>query len=264
MQFRVKFRKKRCQLNQVLTILLLLVFGPLQSMAGFDFNPIIANLAPSGSGATASFTVTNLDTTKLAVQITMVLRKPDENGKEDFTEKESDKIEENFRIFPNQLILDPKGSRTVRVTYIGEPNIKSEIAYRIIAEELPVDLDDPNRKYTKPVAKISISTRYIGSLYVTPKTAKSDIVIEGKKSETASNQLEIHVTNKGTAHQIYRNPVVKVVSISNGKEVVVPDPDTKELKSQNVLAGMKRVFRVPWPKELAAGSVKVILDSTKE
>ena len=101
--------------------------------AGFDFAPIIATLGPSGQSAEESFNVTNLDATKLAVQITIVPREPDLDGKEDY--KESDKIDELFRVFPNQLVLDPKSVRTVRVKYIGDPQIKSELAFRIIAEE---------------------------------------------------------------------------------------------------------------------------------
>ncbi|MGZ3795078.1 MAG: fimbrial biogenesis chaperone [Pseudobdellovibrionaceae bacterium] len=230
--------------------------------AGFDFAPIISNLAPSGQGATTSFTVTNAEPTKLAVQVTIVPREPDINGKEEY--KESDKIDETFRIFPSQLVLEPKESRTVRVTYIGNSQVTSELAYRIIAEELPVDLDDPSKVYTKAVAKITISSRYIGSLYVTPKTAKSEIVVEAKQSETASTNLILDITNKGTAHQVYRKPIVKVFSKATGKEIQLAEDDIKPLMSQNVLAGRTRRFNLPWPKALAPGPVKVTLDVTKE
>ena len=244
-----------------IVVLLFFLVGSV-AKAGFDFAPIIATLASSGQSATESFNVSNLDATKLAVQITIVPREPDIDGKEDY--KESDKIDEVFRIFPNQLILDPKSVRTVRVTYIGDPQIKSELAYRIIAEELPVDLDDPNKKYTKPVAKITLSTRYIGSLYVTPKGAKPDIVIEAKKSETASKSLIVNITNKGTTHQVYRKPTVKVLSQINGKEFLLTEEEIKPLISQNVLAGHTRRFTLPWPKDLAPGPMKVTVEAAKE
>src|SRR5262249_12935168 len=147
-----------------------------------------------------------LDNTKLAVLVTIVPREPDLDGKEVY--KESDEIADIFKIFPEQIVLEPKGRqgsvRSVIVSYKGKPQIKSEMSFRIIAEELPVDLDDPNKKYTKPIAKITLSTRYVGSLYVTPQSAKPDIVIEAKKSETASQNLILNITNKGSGHQVYR------------------------------------------------------------
>lgn len=245
-----------------IAFLTLILFFCSFARAGFDFAPIIASLAPSGQGATGSFIVTNAETTKLAVQITIVPREPDLNGKEEY--KESDKIDETFRIFPNQIVLDPKGTRTVRVTYIGNPQLKSELSFRIIAEELPVDLDDPNKVYTKAVAKITLSTRYIGSLYVTPKTAKPEIAVEAKKSETASNDLILDITNNGTAHQIYRKPTVKIFAKATGKELILSDEEIKPLMSQNILAGRTRRFTLPWPKGVAPGPLKVTLDTPKE
>lgn len=232
------------------------------SFAGFDFAPVIANVAPAGQGATTSFTVTNLDVTKLAVQVTIVPREPDLDGKENY--KESDKIDEIFRIYPSQLVLDPKGSRTVRVTYTGTPDIKSELAFRIIAEELPVDLDDPSKVYTKAVAKITLSTRYIGSLYVTPKLAKPDVKIVATRSSTTPPTLTLEITNVGTAHQVYRKPIVKVAPQSGGKEIQLSEEETKPLMSQNILAGFTRRYNLPWPKEISSSSVKVTVEPNKE
>src|SRR5690349_9088457 len=93
--------------------------------ASFDFAPIIANLTPSGAGATISFTVSNPGDTKIPVQVSIVAREPDENGKENYAD--SDTVNEMFRIFPAQLVLDPRQSRTVRVSYVGSPKVKNEM-----------------------------------------------------------------------------------------------------------------------------------------
>ncbi len=242
--------------------IVLLSFMGFQANAGFDFQPIIASVAPSGQAATTSFTVTNSENSKLAVEVNIVNREPDINGKEVY--KESDKIDELFRVYPNNLVLGPKESRTVRVTYIGNQQVKTELAFRIIAEELPIDLDDPNKAYTKPVAKITLSTKYIGSLYVTPPAAKPQINIDAKKSETASNDLILDVSNAGSAHQIYKNPTVKILSKVNGKEITLQGDDVKPLMSQNILAGFSRRFVLPWPKDLAPGPLKVAIESPQE
>lgn len=246
-----------------LLISIFLLVVTQKSWAGFDFAPIMATLDPSGQGATASFTVTNADANKLPVQITIVPREPDLDGKESY--KESPAVEDMFRIFPSQMVLDPKGTRTVRVTFIGDPKIQSELAFRIIAEELPVDLDDPNRKYTKPVGKITLSTRYVGSLYVTPKGAKPDIKIDAKKSETAAASLILNITNAGTGHQVYRKPTVKIKNLGSGKEIILPENELKPLMSQNILAGRSRRYILPWPKGLPSdGEIKVAIEAEKE
>jgi fimbrial chaperone protein len=204
-----------------------------------------------------------MENVKLAVQVSIVPREPDVNGKEDY--KESEKIDEMFRIFPNQIVLEPKGVRTVRVTYTGTPQIGSELAFRVIAEELPIDLDDPKKAYTKAMAKITLSTRYIGSLYVTPKSAKPEIVAEAKKSETDSKMMILTVNNKGSLHQVYRKPSLKVTSTTSGQEFQFPESELKNLTSQNVLAGRSRVYSLPWPKDIPAdGPLKVTLDAGPE
>lgn len=242
---------------------LFLINGASTAQAGFDFAPIIATLTPSGQSATASFVVTNMETTKLAVQITIVPREPDVNGKEEY--KESEKTDEMFRIFPNQIVLEPKAVRTVRVSYIGTPTIGSELAFRIIAEELPVDLDDPKKVYTKAMAKITLATRYIGSLYVSPKSAKAEIVAEAKPSKEDPTKMVLSINNKGSLHQVYKKPSLKVLSTTNGKEFIFPDAQLVPLTSQNVLAGRTRVYNLPWPKELPTdGPVKVTLDAGPE
>jgi fimbrial chaperone protein len=230
--------------------------------ASFDFQPIIANLSPSGAGNTTSFTVNNYDDHKIPVQITIVPREPDVDGKEVY--KESDTIDETFRVFPDQVVLNPKETRAIRVTYIGSPNIKAEQAYRIIAEELPVDVDDPKKKYTKAVARITISTKYVGSLYVTPAGTKPEMVIDAKRSETASKNMIVTLTNKGTAHQVIRKPTLKFKPSAGGKEIEVSGMDLKTMMNQNVLPGRVRQFSLVWPKELPDGPVKVTLDPGKE
>lgn len=232
------------------------------AFAAFDFSPIIATLAPSGQGASISFTVTNTDTVKIPVQVSIVAREPNIKGEEVY--KESEKIDEMFRIFPNQLVLNPKESRTIRVTWIGNPKTSVEIPFRIIAEELPVDVDDPNKVYTKAVAKIGLSTRYIGSLYVTPNGVKPEVLVEAKKAEGKSTDLVIDITNKGGAHQVLKQPVIKLQSISGGKEVVLTGEEVSKMVNQNILPGRQRQFTLAWPKNLPPGPVKVKLELAKD
>jgi fimbrial chaperone protein len=176
-------------------IFILLVTLPQTTWASFDFSPVITSVAPSGAQSTTSFTVSNDNDTKLPVQLYIVHRKPDIDGKEEY--KETPDIDELFQVYPSQLILAPKEKRTVRVSWVGDPNPKTELAFRIIAEEMPFSVEDPNKVYTKAVAEVKLASKYVGSLYVTPQGVMP--MLEFSASTTDGKQLVLEVVNKGTA-----------------------------------------------------------------
>jgi fimbrial chaperone protein len=268
-----------------------LLFSSSLAFASFEFAPIIANIAPAGAASSASFTVTNPGDTKIPVQVTLVAREPDVEGKEDY--KETDEVSDMFRIFPGQVILNPKETRTIRVSYVGTPKVKKELAFRIIAEELPVDVSDPNKVYKTAVAHVTIATKYVGSLYVTPAGAKPEITVEAKYDETlgakedpksknkkddkakkdakkdlkkdgpAKNML-VTVSNIGSAHMVVQKPILKLQPINGGTEVVLQGTDVQDLGSLNVLAGKVRKIALVWPKDLPIGPVKASIEIPKQ
>jgi fimbrial chaperone protein len=230
--------------------------------ASFDFSPVIATLAPSGQGASFSFNVTNSDDAKIPVQISIFAREPDLDGNEQY--KENDKIDEQFRIFPDQVVLNPHETRNIRVTWTGNPKPNAEIPFRIIAEELPIDIADPTKVYTKPVARVSISTRYVASLYINPQGTKPEIEVEAKRSEAVTKDMILTVTNKGTSHQVIKQPIVKLKTLGGAKEIIMSGEDVKPLVNQNILPGRSRRFTLTWPKDLPPGPVKASLEIPKE
>jgi fimbrial chaperone protein len=233
------------------------------AQASFEFTPILATLTPSGSGASASYQAINSTNGKVAIQIAIVAREPNQKGDEVY--KESDEVDEQFKIFPSQLVLNAGESRTVRITYIGPQKFTTEKAFRVLAEELPVDLEDPNKKVNKAVARINITTKYVGSLYVTPAGAAPKVEVEAKASEGAKNQmLVVTVKNPGTAHVMLKSPTLKIQPQKGGTETQLTGTDLKDLAGQNVLAGKSRVFEVPWPKNVPVGAMKASLDWAKE
>lgn len=252
---------------RILVSALVLGLSPF-AHAAFEFSPIISTLAPTGAGATASFTVSNTGDTKIPVQVTIVPREPDEAGKEIY--KESEAVSEMFRIFPAQLVLNPKETRSVRVTYTGTPKIKSELAFRVIAEELPVDLSDPNKVYKKAVARVNIAIKYIGSIYVTPAGAKPELAMEAKLHEKpvqkkdAAKELVLMITNKGTSHHVVKKPVLKLQSELDKTEVVLQTAELPTFVNLNILAGKTRKFIIEWPSKLPVGPVKASFEPTKE
>lgn len=231
--------------------------------AAFDLTPIIATVTPGGPGATTSFTLSNADDTKTPVQITIVKREPDESGNE--KHEETADIGEMFQIFPSQLILNPKEQRTVRVTYVGDPKIKRELAFRVIAEEFPINVTDDQKVKKKAVASIAIATKYVGSLYVTPTGSKPDLSIEATMNTATAGKKELVLVmeNKGTEHIILKNAKYKAVTAK--KDYDLPKETVEAIGPQNILAGRVRKIVVPWPSNVpTTGPIKVTVETIKQ
>lgn len=219
--------------------------------AAFSLSPMSVNLDPSGKGATRSFIVDNSGTEKLAIQISMAARRMDLDGAE--TNPDAD---DDFIVYPPQLVLGPNEKRTVRVTWAGDANPSSELAYRIIAEQLPVETE---KSAKAKGAVIRMLLKYMGAVYVTPKDTKPDLVVAaaGPSRDRRKPGLEVVFENRGTAHALLKGLSVRVASTAGGAAVRLGEPELKNVVGQNILAKSKRRFVVPWPQKVPNGPVKV-------
>ena len=216
----------------------------------FSLTPMSIELEPSGKEATKSFLLDNTTGEKIAVQISMAKRVLDVEGKE--TNPEAD---DEFIVYPPQLILAPNEKRTVRLTWAGQTELKQELAYRIIAEQMPVDTE---KKPKSKNASIRMLLRYLGAVYITPKDSKPLLsVLEAKRVENSKSgaTLSLTVENRGTAHYVVK--ALKLTITSGNKTAVLTPEQLKPVLGQNILAGAKRRFTLAWPQSLPKGDPKV-------
>jgi len=245
----------------------LLFFGFIHStlipsaFGGFTFAPVIAELAPSGPKSSGAFTLRNQTEERTPVMISIVHRDPASDGKEEY--KETPDIDDMFQIYPSQLILGPNDLRTVRISWIGNPNLKSELAFRMIAEELPFSMESEAKSNKKVQAEIKIATRYIGSLYVTPPDAAPALEMIAKPIDPAlkieNAKLQLEITNTGTRH-IMLNGIKIKVSAASGAAIEISEEDHKPIRGENLLAGKMRRFYIKGPSQLPAGPYKVTFE----
>jgi len=226
----------------------------VQPAQALRFTPFVVSLAPSGAGANQVFQVENETDVSAAIQITLVHREMGVDGKETLKEAEDD-----FIVFPPQMVLLPHEARAVRLQWAGDAKPAAELPYRIIVEQLPVRLDTGNEKGTQ----ISLVVRYEGAVYITPPDAKPDIVVERVEPATGPDgkpRLAVELWNKGTAHAILQNASLAVSAAGGGGAVTLKADQLGGLADQNVLGGHRRRFLVPWPPGLAVGPVRATLD----
>lgn len=213
--------------------------------SAFQIVPISQDFDPSGRGANQTFQVENDRQEAVTVTIAMAKRVVDKDGKETLEPTE------DFTLFPTEIVLQPKTSRIVRAKWIGDPSPKSELAYRIIAEETPL-----NMRRETPGASVFLTIRYVGSIYVVPKGVKPDVVVAS--AQPAGGQLELLLENKGSRHAILDAPSVTVVagSVSRTLDKAVVE---KALSGENILAQSQRRIVLPWPAGVPVGAVKAEL-----
>jgi fimbrial chaperone protein len=148
----------------------------------------------------------------------------------------------DIRVFPPQLIIPPGEKRTIRIDWTGENKIEKEQAYRIVVEQIPVELE---QEKGKGASGIKMLLKYQGALYVTPEKMFSDLKV---KKFVLGKKLQVHIRNEGNAHQYLQNLRIKFVH--NKKEIIIPEKELKVLNGQNILAETTRIFEFDVPKGL--------------
>lgn len=233
------------------------------AFGAFEVSPIILKGAPSGSKASFSITAFNPGDTKTPIQIAVYHREPDINGKEDY-EKAKD-ASELFQIIPSQVILKPKERKTIRITYMGDKNLKAEQAFRFVAEEFPVNVSDSSKVKNKTVASISILSKYVGSIFITPEGSLPNLTATATLDKAdGTNKMLLVFKNSGTAHKILSELKMKISIENDKKEYEFSSDSIQAIGNQNILAGKEWRIAIPWPKEIPMSPIKISLEEPKQ
>ena len=189
---------------------------------------------------TAQFLIENETAESMAIDLSVLTRSMDRDGKEDLIKATE------LSVYPPQMIIPAKEKRTIRVTYKGDQNISIEKSFRVVAEQLPLSVDAKAKKKSG----IQMLMRYMAALYVTPKDSKADLKASVLKS--SSTKLSLSISNNGNRHIILLKPVI---TISQGKKTWNYKGDAlKILDGENVLAKSSRTFEIITKEQIPADS----------
>ena len=220
-------------------ILLLLAIIALAVPAwAFRFYPIVMEFAPGGAGASRAFYAENTGDESIGIQISLKTRTMDIDGGE-LNEDAGDL----FLVYPAQMVLAPGRRQAIRVQWLGPTDPDREMAFRIVAEQLPVEFETDRAEG----GKINILFRYIGAVYITPRTASHDINVVSAKVESGDEgpYLDITVANAGTAHTILSDLEMAITGRDGTPIFVLKSDALKGMAGENILAASRRQFRIP-------------------
>jgi fimbrial chaperone protein len=235
------------------TIALLSSFAaPAQA---FKLIPLSRIYSPTGSKATQSYEIENTTGEALAVELSTAKREMDLQGVDKLTPADTE-----FMIYPPQILLQPGESQTVRVTWLGNPNPETELAYRLIAEQLPIKLlpKATNDKSEQLTASVKLQMRYIGSIYIRPAMSQPNVIIDKIESKLDGNKpiLEITLENQGSARANLKDGNLQVISnLNTSTAITLTAAQLGFNERPTLLAKHKRQIRVPYPVGLSHGEL---------
>jgi len=241
----------KCPTRFLLTLGFLLLVRINPALA-FQLRPMSQVLAPLGAEATQTYEVFNDQDQRIAIEISVLERQMNLNGDETYTSAEDD-----FLIYPAQIIVEPGATQVVQVRWLGDPEPEQELAFRLSAEQLPINLLDPNQPAVEqPTGDVQILLRYLGSLYVRPAGVHAAVHVESVMphvDEQGNDGVMLVFTNTGTASAKLRD--LRLTLTSQGQSVTLSQEQLAGMTDSTILPGHDRRYLLPWPAELPQGSL---------
>ncbi len=197
-----------------------------------------------------TFVVSNAQKEPIAVEVSIAKRSYTLAGVEDLNTDQ-----EELLAIPSQMIINPGDQQVVALRWVGSTDLTKELPFRIIAENVPIEISTSNPKLkTKAAGQIRLVYRMVKSFYVKPEGVTPLVSLKQVTVGTDKNKqplLILHMTNKGTQHQIIRKMQVVVTYPNQKKQVYFTlDIGAKELDGGvNLLPGEDRDIPIAFPKD---------------
>lgn len=223
--------------------------------AGFSISPFKTQLVPGvARGDSEVFHLSNTAGEPQAVEMRVERWRMDDAGRE-LNEPDGGSVE----VYPRQFVLQPHATQAVRVRWKGG-EVGREQAFRVVAEQLPVDF--VKDRVEGPLRFLVV---YRAALYVAPPAARPQVEVAAFniEGEGRDRRLKLVLANTGTAHTLLRDPLL-VVDGNDGTTARVQGKAVEGLQGQNIHAGARRVFSLPWPAGAQAEPKAVQLEFTPE
>jgi fimbrial chaperone protein len=234
--------------NRWIVLPLLLLLSWVAPASAFQLSPIEAEFA-AGRQAVQLFKLENEGTETVAIEISVHRRDMAADGSDQLTAAPDD-----FVVYPDQILLAPGTSQSVRVQWTGASIPDQELAYRLVAEQLAIDMDSAQAERSG----LRLMVKYLASLYVRPASPAAVLSADAELASSESkSELILSVANTGNAHAILRADMFR---LSLGSQPVELSPEQREvIDGRNVLAGVTRELRLPWSGNTAGAELEVQL-----
>jgi fimbrial chaperone protein len=218
--------------------LLVFLFLAGSAQAGISVSPLSSALDLNKTKSKIITVFNSTSDQSVAIKVTVHAWRLDEQGK-DIREPSNDLL-----IFPEQFVLPPLNRRSIRIAYRRPQAPSIEQSYRVIVQQLPVDLTGSNQVKTG----VKLVTSYATAFYVTPTSALSGLALE--QASMDNKKLYFTLNNTGNAHTHLRQ--AQIVITQHEQRFVIAQPnELKGIINENMLARSQRHFSLVWPESIS-------------
>jgi fimbrial chaperone protein len=234
--------------NQFWALFAALVLAYADPAAAFKMTPIEAEFGV-GRQAMQTFKIENPGNQPVAIELTVHQRGMATDGSDVLTA-----APDAFTVFPDQIVLQPGQTQSVRVQWLGQDVPAAEMAYRLQAEQLPIDVgSDAGER-----SGLRLLVKYMASLYVRPDDPAAALSASIAEGEREGRRVAIvRLRNEGNAHVVVQEPMLNITA--GGAPVAYTEAQRDAIHGRNVLAGVERELVLPWAPNLDAGPLAVTL-----
>jgi fimbrial chaperone protein len=242
---------------QILLTVLFLALLRINPALAFQFQPISQVFSPSGTHSTRTYQVINNQEERIAVEISVVERQMSLDGEETYQPAEDD-----FLIYPAQMILGPGATQVVRVSWLGDPAPDQELAFRLIAEQLPINLVDASHPAPmQAVGQVKVLLRYMGSLFVRPAGVQAALSLGSvTPSTTAQGAPAVALTFVNQGNASARLHGLRLTLTAQGQSVTLSPEQLEGIEGTTILPGHSRRYSLPRPANLPQGPLTATFD----
>lgn len=214
-------------------------------------SPMIVEVAPVGRGSIARVELTNPSEREFPVEVQMFRGVISEDGQLELTPADDD-----FLLFPTQIVVPARSQQIFRVQYIGEPELAASEIYYMQVRQIPVDIAGGNDSQVQLVVNFNVLVNVI------PNGATPDPVVETARPAVRDGVpgVEVRLTNRGTRY--FTGGTNRWQIIGTGEDGAVldlrlPPEEVAKLIGVGVVApGRSRVFFFPTGKPLREGTIQ--------
>ena len=229
---------------------LLLALTPMAVEAA-RVSPMIVEVQPLGRGSIARIVLTNDGQAEYPVEVQMFSGEISEKGELALTP-----ADEDFLLFPAQIVVPAQSQQVFRVQYIGDPDIATSKIYYMQIRQIPVDLN-PGESQLQVVVNFNVLINVI------PDDVRAEPVFETVRpvSKDGVDGIEVRLVNQGNRYFTAGTSPWKIGATAvdgSPVEIDLPPQDVARLIGVGVVApGRARVFFIPTEKPLEEGTIKV-------
>ncbi|UYY57088.1 fimbria/pilus periplasmic chaperone [Sphingomonas sp. S2-65] len=228
--------------------------GGLQPCAaqGYQVQPMIATMTPSGSGAATRISVRNTGSVPVTLEFEPFRVSVDLQGTPTRSAEENDLL-----VFPPQTVVQPGAEQAVQVRYVGDASLTEARMYGVRISQVPINFGG-GVSNSGASADVRMSFNFLTHLIISPESAKSAVeVAEVGRSNTG--EVTLTLLNSGNGVAVLNNVKWRITDAA-GQAVELATEKVDVGNFSALMPKQQRRVRIP-PSETAqlAGPVQVAL-----